>query len=49
MTSKWWLRFRGIGTLTALGLIAEIGDFASTNHHHDLNTNHKNSPKPAGP
>ena len=29
-------RFRGIGTLTALGLIAEIGDFARFSHPREL-------------
>jgi len=29
-------RFRGISTLTALGLIAEIGDFARFSHPHEL-------------
>ena len=29
-------RFRGINTLTALGLIAEIGDFARFGHHREL-------------
>ena len=28
--------FRGIGTLTALGLIAEIGDFARFGHPREL-------------
>ena len=29
-------RFRGISTLTALGLIAEIGDFARISHPREL-------------
>src|ERR1700726_4552784 len=35
-SSRYFGRFRGISTLTALGLISEIGDFARFSHPREL-------------